>query len=143
MEYTIIPIIDKNNQIIYFESIGRDITERKELGEKLKESNQILENIFAVTHFQLVLLDKNFNFIKVNDAYAQTCGFPKDFFIGKNHFELYPDDENQQIFQRVVDTGTNMKNGRSEVEGGPRKLKDVLCSHHKLLAAYSFYWNNP
>jgi PAS domain S-box-containing protein len=86
-------------------SIHTDITERKKTEKKLKESEKMLENIFSTTHFQLVLFDKKFNFVRVNEAYAQTCGYPKDFFIGKNHFDLYPGDEVQQIFQRVVDTG--------------------------------------
>jgi PAS domain S-box-containing protein len=50
-------------------------------------------------------MDQEFNFIRVNDAYARAAGHPTEFFIGKNHFELYPHAENQAIFQRVVDTG--------------------------------------
>jgi len=38
MEYTIIPITDKEGEITYFESIGRDITERKLAEQELFES---------------------------------------------------------------------------------------------------------
>ena len=42
---------------------------------------------------------------RVNRAYADACGHPQEFFIGKNHFTLYPGAEVQAIFQRVVNTG--------------------------------------
>lgn len=34
-----------------------------------------------------------------------TDGREPEFFAGRNHFELYPNEENRQIFQNVVDTG--------------------------------------
>ncbi|KKM72626.1 hypothetical protein LCGC14_1418640, partial [marine sediment metagenome] len=48
MEYTIIPIIDDNGQLAYFESIGRDITERKKSEEALKESERRLKEAQAL-----------------------------------------------------------------------------------------------
>ncbi|KKL26783.1 hypothetical protein LCGC14_2391780, partial [marine sediment metagenome] len=40
MEHTIIPITDENGNIVYFESIGRDITERKRAEEELQRSKE-------------------------------------------------------------------------------------------------------
>ena len=48
MEYSIIPIIDDNGQLTYFESIGRDITERKKSEEALKESERRLKEAQAL-----------------------------------------------------------------------------------------------
>lgn len=67
--------------------------------------NEILESIFDNTHFGVVLLDREFNFIQVNKAYADTSGRSSDFFIGKNHFDLFPHEENEKIFRDVVQTG--------------------------------------
>jgi hypothetical protein len=50
-------------------------------------------------------MDREFNFIRVNNAYAQGAGHPADYFPGKNHFALYPNAENREIFERVVRTG--------------------------------------
>jgi two-component system sensor kinase FixL len=57
------------------------------------------------THMMTVYLDAQFNFVWVNRAYAETCRHEPSFFPGKNHFELYPHEENKAMFQRVVDTG--------------------------------------
>jgi hypothetical protein len=50
-------------------------------------------------------MDRDFNFIRVNETIARSGGQPIEFFNGKNHFEMYPHEENQAIFQRVVETG--------------------------------------
>ncbi|MEE8168337.1 MAG: PAS domain S-box protein [Candidatus Hydrothermarchaeales archaeon] len=43
LEYTIIPITDEKGKTLYFESIGRDITKRKQMEEKLEEYSEHLE----------------------------------------------------------------------------------------------------
>jgi len=72
---------------------------------RLAESNQLLATVLDYTHMMAVFLDPQFNFIWVNRTYADTCRHEPSFFPGKNHFDLYPHEENQAIFQRVVDTG--------------------------------------
>jgi light-regulated signal transduction histidine kinase (bacteriophytochrome) len=49
-------------------------------------------------------LDKDFNFIRVNEAYAQSCQRDVSEFPGHNHFAIYPHEENQAIFTQVVKT---------------------------------------
>jgi len=71
--------------------------------EALKETNELLEMIFSVTHISYAYLDNNFNFIRVNQAYAATDGRTPEFYPGKNHFDIYPNEENQKIFQEVLD----------------------------------------
>ncbi len=82
-----------------------DITDRKQSEKILRGSSEILERIFDSTHFCLAYLDRDFNFIRVNRAYANACGLPPDHFPGKNHFHLYPHEENEAIFRHVVQTG--------------------------------------
>ncbi|MBI3479825.1 MAG: PAS domain S-box protein [Nitrosomonadales bacterium] len=86
-------------------AIFNDITERKRAEEALHESGRILERIFNSTYFCVVYLDRDFNFIRVNRAYAKACGYPPEYFPGKNHFQLYPHAENEAIFHKVVQTG--------------------------------------
>jgi PAS domain S-box-containing protein len=79
--------------------------ELKEANRHLAAQAQILESFFKDTLTPLVLLDRNFYFIRVNEAYARACQRAVSDFPGRNHFEFFPHEENEAIFRRVVETG--------------------------------------
>jgi PAS domain S-box-containing protein len=60
-----------------------------------------LDVLFQYTLGPLVLLDPDFNFIRVNQAYATATGRRVEEFPGHNHFEFFPSDA-QTIFEEVV-----------------------------------------
>lgn len=82
-----------------------DITARKEMEAKLRKNHAFLERIFDSTEVCIAYLDCDFNFIRVNRAYAATGQHPPEFYRGKNHFDLYPGEETKWIFREVVSTG--------------------------------------
>ncbi len=73
---------------------------------RLREAHDILEQFFSNTQILIAYLDTDFNFIRVNNAYANADKKSPDFFTGKNHFDLYPHEENKRIFHQVLKTGT-------------------------------------
>lgn len=87
------------NDILAYSPIMRRETMQED------EERLILEAIFNHTHNMIAYLDKGFNFIRVNRAYALADNRHVDFFKGKNHFDLYPNKENEMIFQEVVKSG--------------------------------------
>lgn len=84
--------------------IGEGI-QKFDLTDKIRKSSELLERVFSSTNFMIAYLGKDFNFIRVNKAYAENDGKIPEFFIGKNHFDLYPSAENRAIFREVVETG--------------------------------------
>lgn len=93
-----IPIF-KDNEKLPYQAIAtfEDITElkkAKELAEKselkYKEQAKLLDLVFENTIDSIVLLDKDYNFIKVSNAYAQSCQKEVAEFFGNNHFDMYP-----------------------------------------------------
>ncbi len=72
-----------------------------------KEKDIVQNMIDSVKNIHLVYLDRDFNFIRVNQAYAATCGYKPEEMVGKNHFDLYPHEENEAIFKSVRDTGVS------------------------------------
>ncbi len=77
---------------------------KKKVNNHHKEA-EILKIIMENTDAHLAYLDRDFNFVLVNSAYARGSGHTIDDLIGKNHFVLFPNQENQKIFERVRDTG--------------------------------------
>jgi PAS domain S-box-containing protein len=73
--------------------------------EALGGTSQLLETILEHTPQQIAYLDSRFNFVRVNRAYAQAYERDPLFYVGKNYFDLYPDAEDEAIFQKVVETG--------------------------------------
>ena len=85
--------------------VRRDRECTEELTRSVERERHTLQTIMENTHAQLAYLDPQFNFVRVNSAYAQGAGYRKEELIGRNHFELFPHAENQAIFERVMETG--------------------------------------
>ncbi|RPI27837.1 MAG: PAS domain S-box protein [Acidobacteria bacterium] len=101
---TKVPLENESGAIIGTLGISRNITEHKQLEEELGRTYELLETIFSSIHVKIAYLDTDFNFIRVNRAYADADGREPSFFIGRNHFDLYPHQENEAIFREVVST---------------------------------------
>ena len=85
--------------------LKKEIAERKQAEQALIQNNELLERYFSSIDTLIAYMDRDFNFVRVNDAYARSAGHPTEFFIGKNHFDLYTHPENEAIFRQVVETG--------------------------------------
>lgn len=94
----------------------RDVSERRRAEEErerlladVERRATMLDAVIESTDAQLALLAPDFTFILVNSAYATASGHTKEELIGRNHFALFPNPENQAIFERVRDTGRPYK----------------------------------
>lgn len=82
------------------EVMGRVLAE-----SELQGQSQMLEGFFQHTITPLAFLDRDFNFVRVNQAFAQAADRSPDYFPGKNYFVLLPGDPERAIFEHVVRTG--------------------------------------
>ena len=80
-----------------------DITERKRAEQAAIEQFKQAEAVFTHSVSSLVVLDRNYNFLRVNETYARACRRDISEFAGRNHFEMYPSDT-KLIFDEVVRT---------------------------------------
>ncbi len=99
-----LPFADADGSTSILE-MGIDITARKEAEAELAEKSRTLEAFFQHSLTPLVILDRDFNFIRVNEAYARACQREAWEFPGHNHFEFYPSGA-KAIFEQVVATKT-------------------------------------
>jgi PAS domain S-box-containing protein len=101
----VLVVSDENGKPLEMWSIVRDITRRKQAEEEVIKEKNVLKGIMENTGTMLAYLDPEFNFVAVNSAYAKGSGHSAEELIGKNHFALFPNAENQAIFEKVRDTG--------------------------------------
>ena len=85
------------------EELEKKVQERT---KEIREKADLIDALFRYTATPLVLLDRDFNFLRVNKEYAKVCSKEIEEFYGHNHFKLYPNEENEAIFRRVVQTKT-------------------------------------
>ncbi|MGA1796540.1 MAG: PAS domain S-box protein [bacterium] len=85
--------------------LEKEIAERMKIEREIQAGKEILERVFSNTHILIAYMDDRFNFIRVNRAYAEADGRTPEFYPGKNHFQLFPNEENERIFRQVILTG--------------------------------------
>ena len=68
-------------------------------------SDRELEMILSAIDLLIVYMDRDFNIVRVNRAFAEADGRDENFFSGQNYFRLYPDGEDESLFRHVVTTG--------------------------------------
>lgn len=71
----------------------------------LRDASDLLERFFSTTDVLIAFLDIDFNYIRVNRAFAEQGGRDQHSYIGRNLFSCCPDSEVRATFRRVVETG--------------------------------------
>ena len=96
--------------------ITQDITDRRRAREErerlavaLDQERRTLQAIMENTPTHLAYLDSQFNFVMVNPAYAESAGHTQEQMIGHAHFELFPNEGDRAVFERVRETGEPVK----------------------------------
>jgi PAS domain S-box-containing protein len=62
----------------YFQSIGRDITERKRIEDILKESEDRFRKIFEESPFSMLMTGKDFGIIRANQSFCNLIGYQEE-----------------------------------------------------------------
>lgn len=120
-----ITLKDSNGKPAYLLGISEDITQRKLAEDALRTNNQVVTAVLDTTPVMIAYLDTDMNFVRVNHTYATADNKSTDYFIGKNHFALYPNAENEVIFRRVAETGVAYSAKAKPFEYGHRPERGV------------------
>ena len=84
--------------------LEEEVDRRVEAEGRQREGSRMLEGFFRNTISPLAFMDRDFRFIRVNDAFARIFDREPDELLSRDYFELDPDQETRAIFARVVKT---------------------------------------
>ena len=103
------PRKDEKGNIIGFRGIARDITERKQMEEALRQSEEKYRNILYSIQEGYFELDLAGNYTFVNDANCRLLGYSRDEIIGMNTRQHMPHEDNykkvSQAYTKLFLTG--------------------------------------
>jgi len=107
-EQTITPVKDTQGSITHFVSTNRDITERKQAEDAMRESELKFRNYIDYAPHGVFVTDEMGNYIDVNTAASSITGYSKDELLSMKLFELIPE-ESMEIaarhFEKVFRVG--------------------------------------
>ena len=95
-EMTITPVQDPESHVLHFIAVKQDITLRKEMEEKLRESEERYRSIVEHSHDGILIINDNFTIEYANQTLCQMLDLPCGQVIGQD-FRVFVDDDSRSL----------------------------------------------
>jgi PAS domain S-box-containing protein len=112
LESNAVPIIDSHGILKGFRGVDRDVTERMQIQERLKESTERYAALFERLLYPVYINDFQGNFIDANSAALDLMGYTKKDLPSLNFKQLLTKDHVSQALQdtaEILETGSQKK----------------------------------
>jgi PAS domain S-box-containing protein len=98
------PVKDSHGNIIGSVAVVRDITERKQAEEELREIRDYLDNLFNYANAPIIVWNPDFEITRFNHAFEHLTGRTASEVMGKKLDILFPDDSRDQSMDFIRKT---------------------------------------
>lgn len=111
-EVIITSLRDQHGRLQGFAMITRDVSERKQAEDALRQREHVLDSFFSASSVGLAILDQDLRYQRINQKIAQINGVPAPSHLGKTVREVIPGfaDQLEPRLLRVLATGTSLLN---------------------------------
>ncbi len=135
IELRVTPLKDKNGNVMAALELAVPITERKKSQEKLEKERSEFRNILDYAPVMIAYKSKDDHFVRVNSAFADFAGLPKEKIVGMTTFDLVKEQEVAQQGRdhdlQVMRTGMPVLN-QIVKWSGLRSQKEIWALYSKL-----------
>jgi PAS domain S-box-containing protein len=83
------PLHDKTGQVMAVVVTNRDITERKQMEEALRENQKLFASIYDTALVGIAVIDEQGYYVQANQTYGKIYGFSPSEMIGQNIRDIY------------------------------------------------------
>jgi PAS domain S-box-containing protein len=112
---TLSPVFDSYGKLIAISFISRNITERKKIEEKLRESEEKYRNIVETANEGISIIDAEERITFVNKKIEDMFGYSSEEFIGRPMWDFLSD-ESKAIIKQMLEKGWKNVNESFEIK---------------------------
>ncbi|MDZ8070342.1 MAG: YlcI/YnfO family protein [Nostoc sp. DedQUE08] len=112
-EYIFVPLLDINGAVEAVAGVTRDITERKQVEQALRQSEEQTRNILESIAEAFFALDENWQFTYINPSAEILLDRTPGDLVGKNLWEEYPGLIGNELAQVYLSTMRDAYGGRN------------------------------
>jgi hypothetical protein len=133
--WTDVPLFGAAGDLVEFQSVGRDITERKQAEAALRDSERRYRELFEANPHPMWVYDlQTLRFLAVNDAAVAHYGYGRDEFLAMTIADIRP----PQDVPRLLENVARVEDGKADRAGVWRHRRhdgsviDVQISSHTI-----------
>jgi PAS domain S-box-containing protein len=117
IDFSITPIFNDQNEVIYLVPEGRNISEKIELTKQLELGEQQLRSFVKQAPVAVAMVDKEMNYIAASQQWNEEYNLGDKDLVGQNHYEVFPEinalEEWKDAHKRVL-RGDSLENPRDK-----------------------------
>jgi len=94
----VLPVQNRNDEIIRYVLIHDDITPRKQLEHELQTREQLYQNlVHSLPEVAILVFDQDLRYIIAEGRSLEAYGYDHDEMIGRTFYEVLPEDRHEQL----------------------------------------------
>ncbi|MCX7865743.1 MAG: SpoIIE family protein phosphatase [Limisphaera sp.] len=141
---------DASGKLLYYEGTVRDITERRNAEERLRNSEALYHSLVETIPQNIFRKDVQGRFTFANQQFCRTVGRPLEAIVGKTDYDLFPPElasKYQRDDARVLATGQTLKLVEEhQTPAGEKMIVQVIKTplrgaHNQIIGLQGIFWD--